>query len=50
VEAVDGLRLFEGQALDVGGGGFVGVEGFVDVGWVDVETQARLEEEVAAAG
>ena len=28
VEGVDGLRFFEGEALDVGGGGFVGVDGF----------------------
>ena len=31
VEGVDGLRLLEGEALDVGGGGLVGVEGLVDV-------------------
>jgi hypothetical protein len=50
VEGLDGLRFFEGEALDVGGGGFVGVEGLVDVGGEDVEAQAGLGEEVAAAG
>jgi hypothetical protein len=50
VEGLDGLRLFEGESLDVGGGGFVGVEGFVDVRGEDVEAQAGLGEEVAAAG
>ena len=50
VEGVDGLRFFEGEALHVGGGRFVGVEGFVDVGGEDVEAQAGLGEEIAAAG
>ncbi len=50
VESVDGLRFFEGEALDVGGGGFVGVEGFVDGCGEDVEAEAGLGEEVAAAG
>ena len=50
VEGLDGLGLFEGQALDVGGGGFVGAVGFVDVGGEYVEAQAGLGEEVTAAG
>jgi hypothetical protein len=49
VEGVDGLRFFEGEALDVGGGCLVGVKGFVDVCGVDVEAQAGLGEEIAAA-
>jgi len=50
VASVDGLRFLEGEALDIGGGGFVGVKGFVDVGGEDVEAQAGLGEEIAAAG
>ena len=50
VEGMDGLRLFEGQALDVGGGGLVGAAGLVDVGGEDVEAEAGLGEQVAAAG
>ena len=50
VESVDGLRFFEGEALHVGGRCLVGVKRFVDVGGEDVETQAGLGEEVAAAG
>ena len=50
VECVDGLRFFEGEALDVGGGCLVGVEGFVDGCGEDVEAEAGLGEEVAAAG
>ena len=50
VEGVDGLGLFEGEALHIVYGGFAGVEGFVDVGGEDVEAQASLGEEVAAAG
>ena len=44
------MRLFEGEALDVGGGCLVGVKGFVDVGGEDVEAQAGLGEEIATAG
>jgi hypothetical protein len=50
VKEVDGLGFFEGEALDVGGGGFVGSEGLVDVRGEDVEAQAGLGEEVSAAG
>jgi hypothetical protein len=50
VEGGDGLGLFEGEALDVGGGGFVGAERLVDVGGEDVEGEAGLGEEVSAAG
>ena len=50
VLGVHGLRLFEGETLDVGGGRLVGAEGLVDVRGEDVETQAGLGEEVAAAG
>ena len=50
VEGVDSLRFFEGEALDVGGGVLVGVEGFVDAGGEDIETHAGLGEEVATAG
>jgi hypothetical protein len=50
VEGVEGEGLLEGKALDVNGGEFVGVEGFVDVRGEDVEAQTGLGEEVAAAG
>ena len=50
VQDVDGAGLFEGEALDVGGGRFVGMAGFVDVGREDVEAQTGLQEEVSAAG
>jgi hypothetical protein len=49
MEGVDGLSFFESKALDVGGGCLVGLKGFIDVGWKDVEAQASLGEEVAAA-
>lgn len=50
VECVEGEGFFEGEALDVVSGKFVGAEGFVDVRGEDVEAQAGLGEEVAAAG
>jgi len=49
VEVVEGEGLFEGETLDVLGGGFVGVEGFVDVRGEDIEAEAGLGEEIAAA-
>ena len=50
VEGVDGLRFFEGEALDVGGGDSLGWRVSSMCGGEDVEAQAGLGEEVAAAG
>ena len=50
VKGVEGAGLLEGETLDVFGGRFVGAERLVDVGGQDVETEAGLEEEVAATG
>jgi hypothetical protein len=47
---VDGLGFFAGEAGDVGDGVFVGVGVFGDVGGVDLEGEAGLGEEFAAAG
>ncbi len=49
VQGGDGAGFFEGQAADVDVGEFAGVEGFVDVGGVDVVRDGDLGEEVAAA-
>ena len=45
----DGFGFFAGQAGDVGDGVFVGVRVFGDVGGVDLEREAGLGEEFAAA-
>lgn len=45
----DGLGFFDGEALDVLGGGLVGLEEFIEVGGLDGEGEADLFEELAAA-
>jgi hypothetical protein len=50
VQGVDGFGLFDCEALNEGCGVFVGAPGFVDLGGMDIEAQACLGEEIAAAG
>ena len=49
VKSADGLRLFNGEPLNIGGGGLLGEWAFVNVSWFNDKGEAGLGEEFVAA-